>query len=234
MRDLVVSRLRPLVSDVVEASDGLEAWRLLSEGTFDLALVDLMMPNLDGYALIQCVRGHPRTRHLPIVVVTSKKDATSIAQALEMGASAFLTKPVTWSAFDAHMLHLMRLSRGAERAEAELQHYRAVSAARLSLAGSLGDFSRSLIGRIRNVLEGPGDPHQRLECLIADLDAADAECSSLIDLAASLAASPEFSETNSAAAKAQDAPHDGSAAQAAPQSRDRPREQTTELMVADA
>ncbi|MGE0699467.1 MAG: response regulator [Hyphomicrobiaceae bacterium] len=96
LRQLMRARLAGLVDEVVEASDGLDAWRLASSEPFDVAILDLMMPGVNGQALIQCLRGHPRTRRLPIVVVTSNEDHTSIQRALDAGASAVMTKPVSW------------------------------------------------------------------------------------------------------------------------------------------
>src|SRR5262245_18973837 len=78
LRSLMRARLVRFNGQAVDAEDGLTAWRLLCSQTFDMAIVDLGMPNLDGISLIQCIRGYPRTRHLPIIVVTAQDDRTSI------------------------------------------------------------------------------------------------------------------------------------------------------------
>ena len=74
-RNLIAAQLTKLSCEAVEAEDGRQAWGRLTEEIFDLAIVDLNMPNMNGFELIQCVRGFPRTRHLPVVVVTSHGDS---------------------------------------------------------------------------------------------------------------------------------------------------------------
>lgn len=126
MRKLMRARLALIVDDVVEAADGFEAWRYLTTETFSFAIVDLNMPNINGVTLIQCVRGHPATRHMPIVVVTSSSDRASIDSAMAAGASAFLTKPLSWNVFTAHIEHLMRLCAAAEKAWHETMKHRSL------------------------------------------------------------------------------------------------------------
>jgi len=120
-RNLVAARLVKLHGRAVEAEDGLAAWELLSARSFDIAIIDLNMPNLDGFGLIRCVRGHPRTRHMPIIVITSQDDSHTIAEALSIGATSFLTKPVNWATFEHHLGFLLRLAENERRARTALQ-----------------------------------------------------------------------------------------------------------------
>lgn len=128
-RSLVVAKLASLRASCLEAADGGEAWSLLLTETVQLAIIDLGMPNLDGFTLIRCVRGHPRTRHLPIVVVTSRDDKEAIQEAFNAGATSFLTKPLNWATFEHHIGYLLRLSRTAQ--EARTSASRADAAARV-------------------------------------------------------------------------------------------------------
>lgn len=113
-RSLAMSKLVHLAHDVVEVADGAAAWSKLAHEKFHLALVDLEMPFLKGSELIRCVRGHPRTRHLPVIVITSRNDAEAVRDSLEAGATSFLTKPVNWSMFGNHIDYLLKLNRIAE------------------------------------------------------------------------------------------------------------------------
>ena len=115
-RNLIAARLVGMQAEVSEAEEGLSAWSLLHADKFDLAIVDLGMPDLDGFGLIQCMRGHPRTRHLPIVVVTSRGDRAAMDAALHAGASSFLVKPIAWATFEHHLGFLLRLVRSADDA----------------------------------------------------------------------------------------------------------------------
>jgi two-component system chemotaxis response regulator CheY len=78
-----------------EAADGVEAWRLLAEGRFDLLLTDLNMPRLDGLKLVSLVRQAGPHRDIPIVVITTESAEDDRRRALALGADAYLLKPVT-------------------------------------------------------------------------------------------------------------------------------------------
>jgi two-component system, sensor histidine kinase and response regulator len=137
LRSLMRARLVRFNGHAVEAEDGLAAWTLLCSQSFDMAIVDLGMPNLDGISLIQCMRGHPRTRHMPIIVVTSQDDRGSIDRAFAAGASAFLIKPVVWSTFEHHIGFLLRLVETARDARTAGHQAAAASRAKDTIVGNI-------------------------------------------------------------------------------------------------
>ncbi|MEQ1578027.1 MAG: response regulator [Hyphomicrobium sp.] len=112
-RAMAASRLAALDANVVEAENGEIAMTLLQESKIDLAIVDLEMPIIDGFMLLGCIRGHPRLRHIPVVVLTGREDREAMAEALSRGATSFLQKPLNWTAFGQHIAHLIELSSGA-------------------------------------------------------------------------------------------------------------------------
>jgi two-component system, chemotaxis family, chemotaxis protein CheY len=94
MREMIIACLRPLeAAKFTQAASGLEAIEQLSLQAFDAVVLDLNMPDVDGYEVIAFVRGQDRLKSLPIVVVTTRADDASRARALSVGASRFLTKP---------------------------------------------------------------------------------------------------------------------------------------------
>ncbi len=96
MRDMVVACLRGLPNaQFTQAASGLEAIERLSLGRFDLVVLDLNMPDISGIEVLEFVRAQDNLKNLPIVVVTTRGDEASRAQALAAGASAFMTKPFT-------------------------------------------------------------------------------------------------------------------------------------------
>lgn len=119
-RSLVEGRLLHLGCAMHEAADGGEAWRITRGVKLDLAFVDLEMPGLDGIALTRCLRSHPLTRHIPIIMCTSRTDGASMLAALEAGVSAFMTKPVNWSLFEGHIRHLLHASEASANCAAAL------------------------------------------------------------------------------------------------------------------
>jgi two-component system chemotaxis response regulator CheY len=94
MREMVIASLRaePAFS-FSQAASGLEAIETLSLQAFDLMVLDLNMPDIGGYEVIQFVRGQDRLRALPVLVLTTRGDEGSRERALELGASRFMTKP---------------------------------------------------------------------------------------------------------------------------------------------
>ncbi len=122
-RSLVAAKLQKLSHHVVEAEDGGVAWSLIAQDDFQLALVDLEMPKFKGIELIRCIRSHPRTCRLPIVVITSRNDADAVRGSLEAGATSFVTKPLNWSMFSNHIEYLLRLHGAAERGHEIEQRY---------------------------------------------------------------------------------------------------------------
>ncbi|GAA1606579.1 SpoIIE family protein phosphatase [Actinoplanes couchii] len=92
LRDHVARLLAPYW-EVVTAADGAAALELTREQQFDLVLTDVMMPRLDGFALIAALRSGPRTRDVPIVVLSARAGEESAVEGLAAGADDYLAKP---------------------------------------------------------------------------------------------------------------------------------------------
>lgn len=83
--------------DVQAAGDGVEGLQLLDRQRFDLVIVDLVMPKIDGLRLIALVRGAVRLRHVAIMVVSARHDAEAFREAMALGADTIEAKPLDWS-----------------------------------------------------------------------------------------------------------------------------------------
>ena len=94
MRDMIAACLRPEPSYAfTHAASGLEAIERLSMKAFQLVVLDLNMPDISGYEVVEFVRGQDRLKQLPILMVTTRGDEASRARALAAGATQFMTKP---------------------------------------------------------------------------------------------------------------------------------------------
>jgi two-component system chemotaxis response regulator CheY len=94
MREMVIACLRGLSGlDFAQAASGLEAIERLSLASYDAMVLDLNMPDIGGFEVIEFVRCQDKLKDLPILVVTTRGDEGSRTRALELGASAFMTKP---------------------------------------------------------------------------------------------------------------------------------------------
>jgi CheY-like chemotaxis protein len=80
--------------DVVEATDGAEAWRLFQAEPFRLVISDWTMPELDGPGLCRRIREHPGKGYVYIILHTAKREPADRQEGLRAGANAFLPKPV--------------------------------------------------------------------------------------------------------------------------------------------
>ncbi|MFF5214843.1 SpoIIE family protein phosphatase [Micromonospora sp. NPDC000442] len=88
-----VTRLLVPIWEVSTAADGVEALRLATEEAFDLVLTDVMMPRLDGFGLVAALRADPRTRYMPIVLLSARAGSAEEVAGLSVGADDYLTKP---------------------------------------------------------------------------------------------------------------------------------------------
>ena len=95
MRQLLAFALRRLKGvAIVEAQDGMDGLRKLSSDHFDLALIDINMPVMDGLKLIGLMRSEDSLRDVPVVVITSEGAEQDRERALRLGANEYLTKPI--------------------------------------------------------------------------------------------------------------------------------------------
>ncbi|APZ44202.1 response regulator [Acidihalobacter ferrooxydans] len=95
-RDMLSRRLRRRGLDVIEAVDGLEAVSAAQQSSPDIILMDLAMPNMNGWDAIERIRSHDVST--PIIVLTAHSLNGERARALSLGAQAYLTKPVDFDA----------------------------------------------------------------------------------------------------------------------------------------
>ncbi|AWN41281.1 adenylate/guanylate cyclase domain-containing protein [Methylobacterium durans] len=133
--DLLEQELELLGHMSVRAANGRAALDLLNEEPFDLVLLDVMMPMLDGYAVLDRMKSHARLRHTPVVMISALTEISSVVRCIEMGAEDYLPKPfepVLLEAriracldrkrlHDREMAHLETIERQRKRAD-ELLH----------------------------------------------------------------------------------------------------------------
>jgi CheY-like chemotaxis protein len=93
---------------ITRVGDGQQALDFLfSEGAFAeherpsplLVLLDLNMPVLDGYRVLERMKADPRTKQIPVVVLTTTDDAREVSRCYELGCSVYITKPVEYDSF---------------------------------------------------------------------------------------------------------------------------------------
>lgn len=101
----ILSELEMIVTEAIDGINGLEKFSLIK---FDLILVDLVMPNMDGMSFIKAVREKCNTLFIPIILMTGNEDLDSKISGLNIGADDFLTKPVNQKELVARVYSLLR------------------------------------------------------------------------------------------------------------------------------
>ena len=95
MRQLLAFSLRRLKDcRIIEAVDGVDALKKLTTERVDLVITDINMPMMDGLKLIAVIRSNARTKTLPIIIVTTEGAEEDRKRGLELGANAYIPKPI--------------------------------------------------------------------------------------------------------------------------------------------
>lgn len=92
--------------EIATAIDGFEAGIQIAGNCPDLVILDLMMPNIDGFKVCEGIKGNPQTRHVIVVVLTGYATPENVSRALECGANCCLEKPVTLADLGKHLAEL--------------------------------------------------------------------------------------------------------------------------------
>lgn len=111
MRQLIVfalSRVKAL--KVVEADDGVDALKKLSQQHFDVLITDINMPMMDGLKLVSMVRKDEVHKEIPIIIITTEGAQEDRQRALSLGANAYITKPIQAPQVISKVKELLKLT----------------------------------------------------------------------------------------------------------------------------
>lgn len=84
---------------IITAANGQEAWEKIQSEQPDLILLDLMMPIMDGFAVLAKVKEDAMLRDIPIIIVSAEQDSKSVVKGIKQGAEDYLTKPINTAQF---------------------------------------------------------------------------------------------------------------------------------------
>src|ERR1700674_206615 len=153
-REILMRRFKLRGFDVVEAECGLTAIELIEKEPFDLVLLDVMMPGINGIETLKRIRGQKSSSTLPVIMVTAKAGSRDIVEALELGANDYVTKPVDFP------VALARVNTQISRRRAEMQ----VIAVNEKLRKANDELEQHVAERTSKLMEA----NQRLKVEIAD------------------------------------------------------------------
>lgn len=110
--ELLEAYLEELDVAISTAPDGVEALALVKQDPPDLILLDIMMPRMSGFQLCAKLKADPKTKHIPIIMVTALNEVSDMERAHDCGADDFLTKPVNKPDFLAKVRAGLAVKRG--------------------------------------------------------------------------------------------------------------------------
>lgn len=118
---LLEARLTAEYFDVRTAASGREALAIMEDGLTDIVLLDVMMPEMDGFEVCQRIKADPRMAHVPVVMITALDQPSDRVKGLSAGADDFLTKPVDDVQLMARVKSLVRLKALTDELRARAQ-----------------------------------------------------------------------------------------------------------------
>lgn len=109
MRRIIRNLLKEIgFANVDEAEDGAVALARLRAGGFDFVVSDINMPNMNGFELLEAIRGDESIRHLPVLMVTAEARKEDIVRAAQSGASGYIVKPFTKATLEEKLAKIIQ------------------------------------------------------------------------------------------------------------------------------
>jgi len=102
-RNVLSRRLQKRGLQTMDAVNGQAALEMLAQQAFDLILLDIMMPIMNGYQVLETISQHPEWRHIPVIVISGVDDFNSIIKCIELGAEDYLLKPFNSTLLNARI-----------------------------------------------------------------------------------------------------------------------------------
>lgn len=141
-REILRRRFERHGFDATEAGGGVEALALLERQSFDLVLLDMMMPDLSGLDVLTRIRATHSPGALPVIMVTARSQSEDVVEALQCGANDYITKPVDFSIALARVTTQLERKRAEEKIQ---QMNEELSRANEALEGRVADRTRDLV-----------------------------------------------------------------------------------------
>ncbi|MGI4791364.1 MAG: response regulator, partial [Janthinobacterium lividum] len=114
-RTVLARRLEKQGHWAVTAASGQEALNALAEQPFDVVLLDIMMPEMDGYEVLSRIKADPLTQRLPVIMISALDEIESVVRCIEMGAADYLPKPFNPTVLRARVGASLRDKRARDR-----------------------------------------------------------------------------------------------------------------------
>lgn len=137
---------------VANAENGRRALDMLGAGAYDLVLLDIMMPELDGYEVLERLKADEQLRNIPVIMVSALGEMESVARCIEVGADDYLPKPFNSTLLKARIGACLEKKRGRDREVQLFQHLQQNYERLQELEGLRDDLTNMIIHDLRTPL----------------------------------------------------------------------------------
>ena len=155
-REVLSRRLKRHGLEVETAVNGREALEMVRSKDFDLVLLDIIMPELDGHSVLQQMKADPATRHIPVIMISALDQLDSVISCIEAGAEDFLPKPFNPTLLRARLGAC--LEKKALR-DLEQQHLRTIQETQRRLSDELAEAANY----VRSIFPPPSESPLRID-----------------------------------------------------------------------
>ena len=165
--EIIATRLRFRGYDILEASNGQQALKAVADWAPDLILLDVMLPDIDGYEISRRIKGNDAIPFIPIILVTARDSTQDKVAGLDAGADDYLTKPINFPELEARVRSMLRIKRLQDELEEKNRELERVSIS----DGLTGLFNhRHIHGLLHEEFERADRTGERLTVAMFDLD----------------------------------------------------------------
>ncbi|MDK1493235.1 adenylate/guanylate cyclase domain-containing protein [Sinorhizobium sp. 7-81] len=166
-RDLLSRRLRREGHRVATADSGLSALKTLDEDEFDLILLDILMPDMNGIEILSRLKGENRWRHVPVIMISGLSEVAAVARCIEAGADDYLTKPFNPILLRARINSALEKKRWLDREHRYLQRIEMEKRRADSLIHAI--LPDQIVARLQGGEEVIADRFDEVSILFADI-----------------------------------------------------------------
>jgi adenylate cyclase len=153
-RLVLVRQLAELGLEALEAENGVEALNLLRAhaSAIDVVLLDVIMPELDGYETLAAMKADEAIRHIPVIMVSGVEELDSVVRCIELGATDYLTKPINPRILDARINASLTAKRLHDLEREHLEQQRALNA---TIERQRAELARFLSPQVAGLISSP-------------------------------------------------------------------------------
>jgi len=165
--EIIVTRLRFRGYQMIEATDGYQALQKVRAEAPDLILLDVMLPDIDGYEISRRIKNDAELPFIPIILVTARDSTRDKVAGLDAGADDYLTKPINFPELEARVRSMLRIKRLQDELEEKNRELE-----RLSISDGLTGLynHRHIHGLLEEEFERAERSRERVSVAMFDLD----------------------------------------------------------------